>query len=255
MPGEYLRRVIADGACQRIGADGVGVLAFLAIQPQPVALSREELGRRAGVSKKKAIDVVRAAIAAGWLTEVAGAGRAAGALSCVGLGTIVSETTRVVSVGASSGDVVPFAPPLTPPVEPVPEPAPIAAPVTPAQDPDVFALACDPPAAKRKRQPAKPKVVTIPPELAGDVFRDAWERWRKYRAERRAALTPSTEALQLRKLAAVGVAAAVWAIDESIGHGWQGLFPEKYGQGTTTTTNGKGPTNGNRIGSGQRFKG
>lgn len=255
MPGEYLRRVIADGACDRIGADGLGLLAFLAIQPQPVALSREELGRRAGMSKRKAIEVVRVAVAAGWLSEVAGSGRAAGALSCVGLGPVVSETTRVVSVGASSGDVVPFPPPLAPPVvvEPVPEPAPALPAV---QDHDVFALACDPPAAKRKRQPAKPKVVTIPPELAGDVFREAWERWRKYRAERRAALTPSTEELQLKKLAAVGVAAAVWAIDESIGHGWQGLFPEKYGQGTTTTTtNGKGPTNGNRIGSGQRFKG
>lgn len=257
MPSDYLRRVIADGACQRIGADGVGLLAFLAIQPQPVALSREELARRAGVSKKKAIDVVRAAIAAGWLSEVAGAGRAAGALTCVGLGPVVSQTTRVVSVGASSGDVVPIAAPLSPPlpVVAVVEPA---ATVEASKAVDVidepFALCTQPKASKRK--PPAAKVATIPSELDVEAFREAWGRWRKYRAERRAALTPSTEALQLRKLAAVGVAAAVWAIDESIGHGWQGLFPEKYGQGTTTTTNGKGSTNGSgRIGSGQRFNG
>lgn len=254
MPGEYLRRVIADGACQRIGADGVGVLAFLAIQPQPVAMSREELGRRSGVSKKKAIEVVRAAIAAGWLSEVAGAGRAAGALTCVGLGPVVTETTRVVSVGASSGDVVPFPAPLAPPPSEDPdvvEKAPaIASEPTAAAEP--FALACVEP-KRPKRRPTVPKAVAIPPELDGEAFREAWERWRKYRAERRASLTPSTEGVQLRKLAAAGLSAALWAIEESIGQGWQGLFPEKYGQANTNT---KGPGYGSaRVGSGQRFKG
>lgn len=73
----------------------------------------------------------------------------------------------------------------------------------------------------------------IPEALDTPAFRDAWGRWAKFRREDRHALTPSTAAAQLKKLAKVGSEAAVAMIDQSIEHGWQGLFPvDKRRNGT-----------------------
>ncbi len=234
MPGEYLRRLIADGCCRAIGADGFGLLAWIAAQSQPVELSRDELARRAGLSKRKAIDVVRAAIAAGWLSERPGIGRAASALSCVGLEPIVTTTTRVVSVGVSSGDALPV------------EPTPVVVPVESAEATPVSTSA-----GTAKCSSRSPVVATIPVELQTEAFAAAWQRWRTHRSEKRSTLTPSTEALQLKKLAAVGPDVALWAIEQSIANGWVGLFPERF----TNQTQTKVHNANNRIGTGQRFKG
>jgi hypothetical protein len=60
-------------------------------------------------------------------------------------------------------------------------------------------------------------------------FQTHWARWKKYRAEIRHRLTPSTEAAQLKQLAAWGAAKAIAAIERSITQGWQGLFnPEEH---------------------------
>lgn len=237
MSVEFLRRLIAEGCCQKIGADGFGLLAWLAAQPQPVELSRDELARRAGLSKRKAIDVLRVAIAAGWVAERAGIGRASCALTCIGLGPVVTTTTRVVSVGVSSGDALPV------------EPTPVVVPVdsveaSPSTTSDVGAN-------RPKRSSRSTVAPAIPVELDGEAFAALWERWRKHRSEKRSTLTPSTEALQLKRLAAVGPEVACWAIEQSIVNGWIGLFPERF----TNQTQGKVPNGVNRIGSGQRFKG
>lgn len=238
MSVEFLRRLIADGCCQKVGADGFGLLSWLAAQPQPVELSRDEMSRRAGLSKRKAIDVLRVAIAAGWVAERAGIGRASCALTCIGLGPVVTTTTRVVSVGVSSGDALPV------------EPTPVVVPVESVESSPVSTSAAV--ADRPKRSSRSTVAPAIPVELAGEAFAAAWQRWKTHRSEKRSTLTPSTEALQLKKLAAVGPEVACWAIEQSIANGWIGLFPDRF----TNQTQGKAASNANnRIGTGQRFKG
>lgn len=69
------------------------------------------------------------------------------------------------------------------------------------------------------------KAAELPPALDTPEFRAAWSAWEKYRAETRHKLTPTTVERQLKKLAALGPAAAAASIDQSITHGWRGLFP------------------------------
>ena len=68
---------------------------------------------------------------------------------------------------------------------------------------------------------------SIPDELDTPGFRKAWRDWLGYRREKRKPVSTRAANMQLRRLAACGPAAAVAAIEMSIGNDWQGLFPGK----------------------------
>ena len=74
----------------------------------------------------------------------------------------------------------------------------------------------------------------FPAELSGsESFKIAWQEWTKHRCEIRKALTPTTTARQLKKLATWGPTKAVQSIGQSIEHGWAGLFdPDGKRNGT-----------------------
>jgi len=76
----------------------------------------------------------------------------------------------------------------------------------------------------------------FPAALDTDAFRAAWELWRKYRAERHlSAWKPLTIRTQLAKLAEMGEARALAAIDHSIAQAYQGIYEPK-----SQATGGKG---------------
>lgn len=74
----------------------------------------------------------------------------------------------------------------------------------------------------------------LPANLQNPDFVAAWERWQAYRKEAKKKLTPSTAKAQLKKLSEWGAADAIESIEQSIEHGWQGLFEPK-GNGTNGT--------------------
>ena len=86
---------------------------------------------------------------------------------------------------------------------------------------------------REKRKSKDPPVV--PPELCGDRFASAWERWVRHRRELRKSLTPSTVSGQYVLLAKLGADEAIARIDRSITNGWTGLdFPtDRKGSGDT----------------------
>jgi len=73
--------------------------------------------------------------------------------------------------------------------------------------------------------------VDIPRNLDTPAFRAKWHEWQSYRKQKRAKLTPMTAQKQLTELSRIGPDAAIATIEKSICKGWQGLFPEKNGQG------------------------
>lgn len=77
---------------------------------------------------------------------------------------------------------------------------------------------------------SRPADVPVPPALDTPDFRRAWAAWLSDRVERKKPLTARAADLQLRKLAPVGPAAAVAAIEKAIASGWQGIYPEGGGQ-------------------------
>ena len=79
---------------------------------------------------------------------------------------------------------------------------------------------------KNKKPPKSPKgdLVGFPAELAGEDFSDAWREWEAYRAQRKNKLTDIGRRRQLKKLAALGAARAIAAIDHSITQGYTGIF-------------------------------
>jgi hypothetical protein len=87
---------------------------------------------------------------------------------------------------------------------------------------------------EEKRRIEKKENTPLPP-FAGELavldtekFRAAWADWLKHRKEKRKAVTATQAAKQLAALAQAGEPAAVWAVEESLRRGWEGLFPEKY---------------------------
>lgn len=101
------------------------------------------------------------------------------------------------------------------------------------------------PASKSKVK-ADAEIPTIPSELAGAEFAEAWARWREYRRSLRKPLTPQTQRAQLSKLAVAGLRNALEAIEDSISHGWTGLFSKtppdpKSGAGSGMRANGSKP--------------
>lgn len=94
----------------------------------------------------------------------------------------------------------------------------------------------DAPPPSGKKKPGRKKITEYPPipaSLDSKEFREAWEKWNKFRQEKNGKLTPSTVDYQFKLLVKHGIKAAIWSISESITRGWTGLFPEKY-EGPTT---------------------
>ncbi len=84
----------------------------------------------------------------------------------------------------------------------------------------------EPPAADLATMPEK--LHQMPRELDNAAFRGSWAEWIANRKEKRfKAYTDRGAAMQLKKLAEFGTAAAIAAIETAIRNGWQGLFPEK----------------------------
>jgi len=82
---------------------------------------------------------------------------------------------------------------------------------------------------KPPKPPLKKPANGIPPELDTPEFSAAWREWIAYKKESRAKMPASTQEKQLKALAAMGVADAVLSIEQSITHGWKGLFPPSKG--------------------------
>jgi hypothetical protein len=75
---------------------------------------------------------------------------------------------------------------------------------------------------------------TFPPPLDTDAFRAAWADWMAYRQERRLrTLLPRSVSEKLAEMAAWGEPAAIAAVRQSIGNGWQGIFPPDARFGTS----------------------
>lgn len=81
--------------------------------------------------------------------------------------------------------------------------------------------------ADRKRKPP-----AIPGALDTAAFREAWELWRAYRAERRLPTWRAiTIRIQLARLAEMGESRAIAAIRHSAGNGFSGIYEPKSGVG------------------------
>lgn len=68
------------------------------------------------------------------------------------------------------------------------------------------------------------KKTTLPPELSGDEFEEAWKDFEQHRREIKKPLTPTATKQSLNKLAIMGCERAIEAIRHSIANGWQGIF-------------------------------
>jgi hypothetical protein len=91
-------------------------------------------------------------------------------------------------------------------------------------------------------KPAKPgtSLPSPPPSLAqSPVFMASWRDWIQHRREIRKKMTPLAAQRQLDRLAKMGPDAAAKAIENSITHGWQGIFPDEDTQ-KRSNTNGTG---------------
>ncbi len=78
------------------------------------------------------------------------------------------------------------------------------------------------PDTKPNNTPPTPKGEALP--FADDKFRVAWDMWKKYKAEKKKTLTPTTIKLQFKLLKSTDVTSAIRIIERSITHGWAGLF-------------------------------
>ena len=68
-------------------------------------------------------------------------------------------------------------------------------------------------------------IVSIPTTLDTPGFREAWDEWMRYRAERKLCRwVPMTQRKQLKRMEAMGVDRAIDMIEWSIMQGWQGLY-------------------------------
>lgn len=90
-------------------------------------------------------------------------------------------------------------------------------------------------------KPSKPKqvkpgavpatTVPLPEVLNTQRFREAWANWAADRKDRKKPITARAAALQMRKLAEMGEARAIAAIENSIANGYQGIFEPSVGNG------------------------
>ena len=79
--------------------------------------------------------------------------------------------------------------------------------------------------SKERKNNKNIKNIRIELPFTSQSFSEAWERWKTHRTEIKHKLTPSTEQSQLKKLSQFSESEAIAMIDQSIEHGWQGLFP------------------------------
>ena len=72
---------------------------------------------------------------------------------------------------------------------------------------------------------------TVAPDIPAAIdtaeFREAWERWKKHRREKRAPLTTTSVEDQFKEMVSWGVFRAIAAINYSIKKGWTGIFEEQ----------------------------
>lgn len=92
---------------------------------------------------------------------------------------------------------------------------------------------------EEKKNNKKEISLVLPPEFQTTVFGDAWAKWVSYRKNIRHALVQETAEGQIKKLTKMSggsdtVAAAI--IEQSIDHGWQGLFELKENAKKTVST-------------------
>lgn len=80
------------------------------------------------------------------------------------------------------------------------------------------------PTERTAKEQKKVQGVTFPAVLNSKQFQNVWAEWETHRREIKKKLTPSTVAKQLAKLATWGPEKAIQSIQNSISHGWQGLF-------------------------------
>lgn len=99
-----------------------------------------------------------------------------------------------------------------------------------------------------KNQGTRPKArgktaagVEIPSELAGDDFKEAWERWLAYRRKRRLSCLPECLEGQLKKLAALGPSGAVEELGNAITNTWQSVCYKPGGNSNARRSSPTGP--------------
>lgn len=119
-----------------------------------------------------------------------------------------------------------------------------------------------PPAKRTKRglqktedstQKTEHKEPSLP--FLSDAFRETWERWKKFRREKKKPLTETTVEEQFAELGKLTESHAIATLKRSIANGWTGLFPEsakpaaepakaKYWTKPMFTEDSGGPTDG-----------
>jgi len=121
------------------------------------------------------------------------------------------ELDKSGGVSAESGGEPPPKPPIEPPIEPLDEP-------------------------KAPRRRAKPRAEDepIPENLKGEIFETAWNEWLTYRRENKKAVTRAAAKKQLAMLAEAGVDDAIAMLDNSIKNDWQGVFPLRRDNASST---------------------
>jgi DNA-binding MarR family transcriptional regulator len=60
-----------------------------------------------------------------------------------------------------------------------------------------------------------------------ELFRTSWREWQQHRIEKKKKLTPTSERLQLKRMASWGEERAIAAINLSIEKNWEGIFEPK----------------------------
>jgi hypothetical protein len=93
----------------------------------------------------------------------------------------------------------------------------------------------DQPSEPTKKDSANDKIV-LP--FTSEAFSEVWARWVSHRSESKKKLSPSTIKTQLAKLAKWGENRAIAALENSLFHGWSGIF-EPQGNIPSTPANGK----------------
>lgn len=93
------------------------------------------------------------------------------------------------------------------------------------------------PAGSREEKKGEEKTRLKPPDppFASEAFKTAWEEWVQHRHEKGVKLTPLAVKKQWKKLAAMGEARAIAAIEHSIANSYQGIFePRTNGKVATS---------------------
>jgi hypothetical protein len=80
---------------------------------------------------------------------------------------------------------------------------------------------------KSEKKVSRGTDIPIPIPFGSQEFTAAWDEWNQYRIERKKQITPSTAKRQLQHLARYPEPIAIKMIEQSITHGWEGLFELK----------------------------